>query len=561
MGPRQVAPREYRNTSVAGRAWSGLVDFFSEFTGGPYKQPRVSGRRTKALKTKIPKRAKLVTIKPTPKELKRERKLLKKKRPVEQFEKDPNWNSVLKEEELDGDSDEKQATVSPTGRVKAIEEAAKGQQASGRNKGRHPLEPQAVTRKRKHLLFMNPGTQKILEAAQALKTGQPLPVWAEPFKNHLTAEGNTLYFDNLPMATKEEKRSAVKLSYFDPKQPSTILPITDKLREEYANVTKNDVRNVLRSLETYQRNFRRRLPAKVLGRMSLTKPGVIMMDTFYPSRKVDGWFGNYSCLCCMDAWSRFSRVYVNEKKDKETIGKGMERFLAEFASKGHLPRMILMDKGSELKAAAKSIEKYRQKPGDLVHNSITGQPVLMVENMQSQYQRRMAVFRTASLTDDPSVIMDDISEHLNNQRRPDRGNLTPVQLLTLGPAERKVINEKYKVKTVPPEVTGLRKLMVGHSVRILMMTRKEQLDTSKKGFRPKWSRKVYTVLKKTALQLNPNNFRYFVGSNQSYYRHELLWVPKETDTEVIRGLVGQKSSLVEEAGTEWSDEDYDPDSD
>ena len=128
-------------------------------------------------------------------------------------------------------------------------------------------------------------------------------------------------------------------------------------------------------------------------------------------------------------------------------------------------------------------------------------------------------------------------------------------------AERKVINEKYKVKTVPPEVKGLRKLLVGHSVRVLMMTRKEQLDTSKKGFRPKWSREVYTVLKKTALQLNPNNFRYFVGSNQSYYRHELLWVPKETDTEVIGGLVGQKSSLIEEAGTEWSDEDYNPDSD
>ena len=97
-----MAPREYRNTSVPGRAWSGLMDFFSEFTGGPgYKKTT----RTKALKTKIPKRAKLVTIKPEPKELKREQKLLKEKRPVEQFEKDPNWNSVLKEEELDYEKD------------------------------------------------------------------------------------------------------------------------------------------------------------------------------------------------------------------------------------------------------------------------------------------------------------------------------------------------------------------------------------------------------------------------------------------------------------------------
>ena len=112
-----------------------------------------------------------------------------------------------------------------------------------------------------------------------------------------------------------------------------------------------------------------------------------------------------------------------------------------------------------------------------------------------------------------------------------------------------------------PDLKGLRDLKIGHSVRVLLMTRKEQLDTSQKGFRPKWSRKVYTILKKTKLQLNPANFRYYVGSHQSYYRHELLWVPQETDSIAIQGLVGTKSSLIGEAGTEWSDEDYNPDSD
>ena len=165
----------------------------------------------------------------------------------------------------------------------------------------------------------------------------------------------------------------------------------------------------------------------------------------------------------------------------------------------------------------------------------------------------MAVFRTASLTDDPAVILDDISEHLNSQKRPDRGNLTPVQLLTLNSAEIKKINEMYADKAVPPEVKGLRELLPGHNVRVLLMTRKEQLDTSQKGFRAKWSKKVYTVLKRTKLQLNPNNYRYYVGKHQSYYRHELLWVPKVTDTEVL-DLVGTKNSLIAEG---WSGEsDY-----
>ena len=549
-----------KKSSVFSRAWDGFVGFYREFSSGPYKKSTPKKniqtfRKTKALKKKLPKRAKFVNNKPPKQELKEELTLLYEKRsPPEEFENQPNWNSVLKEEEID----EKRAEVTPSDRVKAIEKSQV--EPKVRERVRHMLEGDPVSRKRKHLLFMNPGSKKILEAIQAAKTGLPAPVWTEPFSNHLTVDGNTLYFDDLEMATEETKRTQVKLLYFDPKKASTIQPITDDLREKFANITKNDVRRILRSLETYQRNFRRRLMPKVLGRMSLTKPGVIMMDTFYPSRKIDGWHGNYSLLTCMDAWSRYSRVYVLERKDKETVLKGMKKFMAEFASKGHLPRMILADKGSELAGASQAMEPYRKKPGKLVFNSVTGQPVLMVENIQSQYQRRMAVFRTASLTDDPSVIMDDISNHLNDQKRPDRGNLTPNQLLTLNPSEILKINDLYKTRTEIPEMKGLRALKVGHHVRILLMTRKEQKDTSQKGFRAKWSRRVYTVLKKTALQLNPKNFRYYVGLHQSYYRHELLWVPKDTDTQVLHGLVGKKSSLIGEAGTEWSeDEDYEPD--
>jgi len=42
--------------------------------------------------------------------------------------------------------------------------------------------------------------------------------------------------------------------------------------------------------------------------------------------------------------------------------------------------MILCDKGSELAGARAAIEPYRTKQGEMVHHSVTGQPVLMVEN-------------------------------------------------------------------------------------------------------------------------------------------------------------------------------------
>ena len=563
------------SAGVFERAWNGFTDFFAEFTAGPPR--RGSKAKTKWPATRVRKRgqalkkekvrgAKSTIIKPEPVAVKREVKVLyelQNTQPkVEQFEKEPNWNAVLpKEEVIDAgyDSDEKRAEVpqSAENRADRIVEAKRTKQ-SKRLDGMLEGGKGGVSRKRKHLLFMNPGTVKIMEAARALTVGGPLPTWAEPFVNQLSVSGNTLFFENLEMATEETKREQVKLHYFDPKEPATIQPITDKLREVFANVTKNDVRRILRSLETYQRNFRRRLPPKVMGRMNLTKPGVIMLDTFYPSQSIDGWRGKYACLCCMDGWSRFSRVYVLGNKTKGLVQKHIEKYLAEFASLGHMPKMILCDKGSELAGARAAIEPYRTKPGEMVHHSVTGQPVLMVENMQSQYQRRMAVFRTASLTDDPSAIMDDISEHLNSQKRPDRGNLTPLQLLTLKAPEIKRINGLYKDRTVLPELTGLRPLKVGNSVRVLLMTRKEQVDPKQKGFRAKWSTRIFTVLKKTKLQLNPAHFRYHVGKSQSYYRHELLWVPKETDREVISGLVGGEGAVGGLDYDPGDESDYDP---
>ena len=125
------------------------------------------------------------------------------------------------------------------------------------------------SKKRKHLLFMNPGSKKIKEAMDALANNTELPSWAQPFRENLHMEKGRLMFDDLRMATHEEKREAVKRQYFDPKCPSTIMPIADVLREKYANVSKGNVTRILRTLETYQRNFGRRRPPKVMGRMSL----------------------------------------------------------------------------------------------------------------------------------------------------------------------------------------------------------------------------------------------------------------------------------------------------
>ena len=91
--------------------------------------------------------------------------------------------------------------------------------------------------------------------------------------------------------------------------PSTINPITECLRTKWANSRAN-VQGILRALETYQINFGRMLPPKVLGRMIIKKPGTIACDAYFPSRKF-GWSRETGmCLTMMDVFSRFCWFYA-----------------------------------------------------------------------------------------------------------------------------------------------------------------------------------------------------------------------------------------------------------
>ena len=422
----------------------------------------------------------------------------------------------------------------------------------------------------RNLLFMNPGDKPIGEAIMALTRGGLMPEWTWPFRQYLYAKGGTLYFRDghidLPFALQQEKRDEVKSLYFNPKEPSTIQPITDDLRGKFCNISRRNVTHILRSLETYQRNFGRRLPPKIASRTMLRQPGILAIDMFFPSTQL-GWWGKFSCLTCMDTWSRFCRCYALEHKNYESTSRALTMFLQEFASFGFPPRRILADKGTDLAPAKELMERYRlDRDGNapMVLHSKTGQPVLIVEALNAQLQRRMQVFRTANLTDDPSVLLEDITDQINNQKRPERGNLTPLQLLGLNGQERAMINKQQKDKLAGME-TGLKPLKVGNRVRILLWDRKEQvkggLGAKYKGFAPKWSKRTYTILKRAAMRRNPGVYTYNVGREQVYYRHELLKIPRQVDRDVPDGYVHHEQHVVVPSDEEWEDQDDIPSED
>ena len=406
------------------------------------------------------------------------------------------------------------------------------------------LFPHEIGSGRRHILFLNIGDERILEAIVALSRNQEPPPWMRYLKG-ITAENGKLYHEEggrrLPFAFADDKRKAVKDLYFNPKEPATIQPITDALRHKFCNISRNNVRNILRSLETYQLMFPRRKHPAIQHHTNYTKPGVIAMDTFFPTGN-SGWVERTGgVLVCMDVWSRFSRAYALETKDAEMFEQAMKAFFAEFTSLGHLPRRLLTDKGSELHVGTPLIEKYRlPRDGDApMHlRSFTGTPVQVVENMNAQYQRRLEVYRISELHDDPADLLWDISEQLNNQKRARRGNLTPYQLLDLSDRDRNAINKQYEGDYYGVGVQAQKKLPylnIGAHVRRLEMTFKEQQKGSRKGFQEKWSREVFQVLRRVALRRNRHVYRYSIGDpDRTYYRHELLLIPKEIDQEVVR---------------------------
>ena len=157
----------------------------------------------------------------------------------------------------------------------------------------------------------------------------------------------------------------------------------------------------------------------------------------------------------------------------------------------------------------------------------------------------MQVFRTSELIDSASQICHEIADQINNQPRRDRGGLTPIQLLQLDAAGRASVNELYRDRTVSHEVPGLQPLNVNDTVRLLKMTRKEQETNAIKGFAPKWSKRLYTVLRKTKLRKNEYVYRYDIGLPDTYYRHELQKIRGgRVDTTVPNQYVRYKEVVI-----------------
>ena len=409
---------------------------------------------------------------------------------------------------------------------------------------------QSMSRARRHLLFINPGTEKIRLVRYSLKTGRALPKFCQQgnLGDKFRLVNGKLYFEDQRVLDDEEKRRVVKKLYFDPREGSTVETIWLKARREFANLSKANVKKILGSIEAYQLNHRRRRPPKVLGKMNLRSPGVIAADMFFPSKNL---WETAPCLTIMDCWSRYSRVFVLERKTKALTLRCFEKFFREMMSLGHRPRVLLSDRGSEF-AGLPNSELFKKWKVTSFH-SPTGAPVHIVEALQAQYMRRAEIYRTAGITEKPSHIMHMISEQLNKQPRRQYDNKTPEQLLKLTKAQRKEANafsDEHKNNLDVIQLKGLPHLVEGNTVRFLTWTRKEQVEGKVKGYSEKWSRSLHKVRKMIRIKQNRDVFKFYISDMPNYFwRHELLKVVGEVDSELPKRSFELKDKMMYEKGS------------
>jgi hypothetical protein len=406
----------------------------------------------------------------------------------------------------------------------------------------------------KAIRWLNLGDEKINEAILYIRNRRLIPEWAVLFKDGLTVRGGKLFYFEYKFLYKHEKAHEVKKLYFNPRKGATIQTIYDELRLSFANLTRKDVGYSLKGIETYSINLPKQKAPDVTGRFSFKKPGILMFDLFFPSTAIHGWHGSKYVLTCLDYWSSYCGVFALHDKKKKTVAQAASIFLKNFiAQSGVIPRRAYQDRGTDLKGIPPLFEKFRQKRDGnkpMVIYSQSGTAVHPVEAFNRLVQSRMAIYRTSKLVDEPELLTKAIEFQLNNQKRPNKLNMTPIQLLSLNTREREQVTPKFKDRVIIG-VEKQKPIELGSRVRYLQLTRKEQsesiLGAKGKSFHPKWSRSLHTVLKKTKLRKNPGFHTYKIsGLEHNRFRHELLWLPNRVvvDSSVPQSVPGLKRELI-----------------
>lgn len=436
---------------------------------------------------------------PVPKISKKQKAVLKKyEEPSVVVDTQKTWDSVIPEEKL--------IDVVVPDRVKRLPRT------------------ENVSKKIRHLMFTNPGEAKVEELYSHFRTGSERPLWSLMFDFVWNAPHVKLE----DLVLRRDKQKLVRETYFNSREPSTIEAMWYFFIKKYCNVSKRNIRDCLNKIEMYQIHKKRFHPKPVKGVFNITKQGYVTFDLFFTSNK---WDTKYPVLSQMDIWSRYVRITALANKTKKLVHSEIQSFLQELLSRGVKLRAMLHDKGSEFLGLDPMAKKFNMRN----ITSPTGRPILSIEALNSQIERRLEPFMSSGVCDDVSMLVKNVQYQLNH-RQPIRNkqNKLPIQLISM--SENEVAGLLVKRRDPVFHNDSLPAMKIGDWCRYLVWSRKTQESPAMhKGYEEKYSRTKHQITSVRKSNKDSRIFRYKIsGINVSFWRHEIIKIPSETDTIVPR---------------------------
>jgi len=289
-----------------------------------------------------------------------------------------------------------------------------------------------------------------------------------------------------------------------------------------------------------------RLPKKVEANFFISHSNSIVCDMFFINK--------WKFFNCCEAFSGYIKTYYVSKGTATLIKDCVIDFIKEIGKYNHTISKVLCDQGGEN-------QKIEEIPNIQVIFMKVAQPMHLAEFMNHLVCSRLKLY--LDLDFDPSEILEYVLQGLNTRKRKRRNHFTPIELLEMDKQSQKRISANIVYKT-PQEHYNLKKIYQGSYVRILELSRKDQLHRpmSYKGYNRKWSEEVYRVSRIKRVAGTLNVFKYIILKKE-YFRNEVLLIPKFLDKKIPDDIMKKPFSYPLEDDDDSSgiyipsDEDYD----
>ena len=303
----------------------------------------------------------------------------------------------------------------------------------------------------------------------------------------------------------------------------------DKIKQSYANISKNKAFEYLKSHEAYQLHLPLK-PRRTIKSVIVSRP-----NAYYQVDLIELQLENLShfnagykyVLNIIDIFSKYLYSYPLKSKDAKTL---VTTFTSWLNSLEHHPTVVQSDNGSEF--IAKEVKELFKSYGvkQVFSNSYTPQSNGQVERVNYTLKKLLFTIMSSERTKNWLHLLTDVVNNYNESLH-SATEERPIDVEN-GYTDNKVVRSRLLSKRVRHPDT---KLKVGDTVRISKLTESATRKNIifRTAYVENWSRDIFTISKVLHSRKNTTQSRFKLvdkdGSDiGAFYEYELQLVPVDT---------------------------------